>query len=262
MSKFIDLTGQVLGRLTVIGLSHKDKHGRWRWDCKCECGSSCIISGDSLRKKDGPTRSCGCLRIDSITTHGCSRKDISNIYYGIMHRCGNPESKDYPRYGGRGIVVCEEWKKDIRSFVTWGECNGYRKGLTIDRIDNDGNYCPENCRWVLPASQSRNRSNNKLITYKGETKILEEWGEYLGIDADRICHRLSYGWDIERAFTEPSYSNRVYTTEDGIANTFNGWAEVTGMPVATIRARVKRHGWSIDRAISEPIHNNGRKKPL
>ena len=260
MSNFNDLTGHVYGRLTVISPAYKDKHRHWKWNCKCECGKECIVAGCHLRRKRNPTRSCGCLHLDMITKHGCAGTDLSNIYYGIIHRCHNPKSKDYPRYGGRGIEVCDEWRADIRSFVAWGKSSGYEKGLSIDRIDNDGSYSPENCHWISLAAQNRNKSSNKLITYNGETRILEEWGEHLEVDADMICHRLLHGWTVERALTESLCNKKMYTTEDGRAHTIPQWESITGIPAATLRSRIKTRGWSLDRAVSEPIHNNGRKK--
>jgi hypothetical protein len=180
----------------------------------------------------------------------------------MLYRCYNLEAECYFRYGGRGIAVCEEWKNNMRSFVEWAGDSGYKKGLTIERIDNDGNYCPENCRWATPKEQANNRRNNKFITYEGETKVLERWDGNLGVAADTIGHRLLDGWTVERALTEPLCNKKMYITEDGRAHTIPQWAELTGVSIETLRARIKKYGWSIDRAVSEPTHNTGRKKPL
>jgi hypothetical protein len=160
MSAKIDLVGHVYGRLTVIRESGR-KYGKVLWECRCICGNTTYLTGNAMRK--GNSLSCGCLAKDIVHKHGVSTTRPYKIWRGIMSRCLNQEAKDYGAYGGRGIKICEEWRDPI-NFVTWAFSNGYSDGLQIDRKDNDGNYCPENCRWVTRIINMNNRgmfTNNK-----------------------------------------------------------------------------------------------------
>lgn len=128
---------------------------------------------------------------------------LYRIYNNILTRCNNEKSTYYKRYGGRGITVCEEWKIDFQSFYDWSMDNGYRDDLTIDRIDNDGNYEPSNCRWVTIKEQSVNRSNNHFVSLNGEVKTLCEWCELYNINYKTVRDRLKRGWSYEKSLTEP-----------------------------------------------------------
>ncbi len=134
------------------------------------------------------------------STHGKSRSSTYQIWAVMKYRCLNPNFKGYARYGGRGITVCERWMVFDNFYEDMGECP---KGMSIDRINNDGNYCPENCRWATPKQQARNTSRNKPITYKGKTLCISEWAAELGISRKTLLHRLNYGWSVEKAFNEP-----------------------------------------------------------
>lgn len=165
-SKVQELTGRRFGKLVVLGLAECPAHikeKRKHWLCKCDCGNTVIVSGGNIGRV---TFSCGCNRHESKTkTHGCASHKVYNKLYhtwcGIKYRCNNSKSKDYPHYGGRGISVCEEWMHDFPAFQSWALANGYSEKLTIDRIDVNGNYCPENCRWTTVAEQNRNKTTTK-----------------------------------------------------------------------------------------------------
>lgn len=169
--KNVDLIGQHFGRLYVL---HEDpirtNEGRIKYVCRCDCGNIVSVAAKSLRS--GNTKSCGCLRIDKAFEHlppslcgedntnfkhGQSKTRLYRIWKGMIKRCNNPNEDNYHCYGGRGIAVCEEWHRDFQSFRDWALANGYCDDLTIDRNDTNGNYCPENCRWVTMQEQSSNR---------------------------------------------------------------------------------------------------------
>jgi len=139
------------------------------------------------------------------TKHGFAKRGskarLYNIWVRMKQRCFDPNTDDYKRYGGRGVTICEEWLR-FQYFHWWAVMNGYEDNLSIDRIDNDGNYEPGNCRWVSTSTQSRNKSNNHPITFRGEMKTLAEWSDILGIESSLLRYRLSH-WDIEKAFTYP-----------------------------------------------------------
>lgn len=156
----IDLTGQRFGRLTVIGY-HDTEKGMARWRCLCDCGNETIVYGGNLRR--GYTQSCGCFRHECETeraersrTHGREPRRLYRIWSGMLTRCRNPRSSSYPRYGGRGIKVCPEWL-DFSAFRDWALANGYSDNLSIDRVNNDGDYAPENCQWATAKEQANNR---------------------------------------------------------------------------------------------------------
>lgn len=200
MTELKDLTGKKFGSLTVVKFSHrKDKH--YYWNCICDCGTECIIDGDRLRR--GETKSCGCYKRNMLTTHGKRHHRLYSIWCGMKRRCYLPQLKYYHRYGGRGIVVCNEWKDNFQAFYDWSMNNGYKEGLSIDRIDNDGNYEPTNCRWVNQKTQARNTERNTLITFNDATHCLSEWAEILGFKPSTLYGRLHNGWTIEKAFTTP-----------------------------------------------------------
>lgn len=161
----INLLGKRFGRLTVIKRVENTKLGDAQWLCQCDCGNKKVILGKSLRI--GSTRSCGCLLSECskermtklMTKHGKSNSRLYRVWASMKDRCNSPTYKEYYNYGGRGISVCEEWQK-FEPFYKWAMVNGYKKGLEIDRIDNDGNYEPNNCRWVTRKQNTRNTRKN------------------------------------------------------------------------------------------------------
>lgn len=177
-----DLTGKRYGKLTVIKFSHK-KAGKYYWLCQCDCGKIKAIVSCSL--KSGNTKSCGCEMNKHSTigertkTHGQSHTRLHNIWLDIKKRCNSVTNQAYERYGGRGIQVCKEWMEDYMNFYNWAVSHGYNENLSIDRIDNNGNYEPNNCRWTTKKQQANNRRTNVYITKDGITKTLAEWSDIL-----------------------------------------------------------------------------------
>lgn len=213
MGVFIDLTGKRFGKLVVIERAQdkvelSGKH-RIQWLCKCDCGNSTIVTGENLRV--GKTHSCGCLVKEKLrkvaTTHGETNTRLYTIWTSMKGRCNNPNNPYYHRYGGRGIKMCDEWNNDFLSFKNWAYQNSYvedakRGECTIDRIDNNRGYSPDNCRWVSQKMQMNNVSYNHRETYNGETHTVAEWADILQIPYDKLECRLSRGMPFERAINK------------------------------------------------------------
>lgn len=203
----IDISGRRYGRLVVVSRGRKGQ-GRSYWLCRCDCGAEKEIAASTL--KNGNTKSCGCLNKEVASsqnqirkmTHGLSGTPIYTVWQSMIRRCCDAKVKMYPRYGGRGIRVCKDWMGSFESFFEWAAANGYRRGLTIDRKDNDGDYCPQNCRWATPLEQGNNRSNNRLITIGCVTKTASQWAHENNIPPTRFLQRLNLGWDPERALQQ------------------------------------------------------------
>ena len=164
------MTGLRFGRLVVVGRHGSSTQNCATWLCTCSCGRDCVIEGAKLRS--GNTKSCGCLHDESArvrrTTHGKSGTRLHAVWKAMNRRCSSPSDKNYKQYGGRGITVCEQWRKDFQAFYDWAISNGYDEKApfqqcTIDRIDNDKGYSPDNCRWVDQKTQRNNRSDKKEI---------------------------------------------------------------------------------------------------
>ncbi len=167
--------GDRFGRLVVIRASQKDQGGRPCWFCQCDCGSFVIVRDNNLKTQH--TKSCSCLKIDMVTKHGESawhkninRSRLYTIWIGIKNRCYSRNVKGYRRYGARGISMCREWKDNYLAFKKWAISNGHKNHLTIDRIDNDGNYEPSNCQWITRSENSKKGSLIRWPHKKGEKK--------------------------------------------------------------------------------------------
>lgn len=201
MGKFIDLTGQRYGRLTVLAEAGK-KGVKRCWLCKCDCGSTTVVMTTSLRS--GNTQSCGCYKAEHpgrLKHGGCGTK-LYRIYKNIKLRCYNERFPDYKHYGGRGIAICDEWLHSFESFRDWAIANGYhetnnRSDCTIDRIDVNGDYCPENCRWVTQKTQVRNTRRTRKATCNGVTKPIGEWAEEWNLPYNTVYDRAKKnGWTL------------------------------------------------------------------
>lgn len=204
MGKFVDLTGQRFGRLSVLDRAGTAGGGCATWRCLCDCGKETVVLSSSLRR--GATRSCGCLSAEKSGErsykHGGTNSRLYRIWSAMIERCHNPNRKGYENYGGRGIAVCDEWRNSFQKFQDWAISNGYRDDLTIDREDNEGSYCPSNCRWISFKDQQNHKRDNHLVTYNGETHNITEWAAITGINRNTLFARLNrLGWSAERALS-------------------------------------------------------------
>lgn len=194
-SNFIDLTGKRFGRLIVIQRASKNNScGAAMWECRCDCGTEKTVSGTHLR--GGKTTSCGCFNRDQKTSHGGSRTRLYRIWINMRRRCTDHRDKDYPKYGERGITVCDEWLKSFETFQAWAIANGYEESLTLERNDNNGPYSPENCRWATCEEQANNRRGNVVVTCRGESLTLAEWERKLGLRYGSLRDLRSSGRDV------------------------------------------------------------------
>lgn len=202
--RFKDHTGERFGRLTVTSLAGRE-NSKIYWTCKCDCGN--IVTEYAGDLVSGDIKSCGCWKSDLTTTrnwrHGISDVRLYSVWGSMKDRCLNPNCLGYSYYGGRGIEVCDKWRDDFKAFYDWAMDNGYQEGLTIDRIDNDGNYCPENCRWVTALENSHNSRACKNVTYNGETKCCREWDRTMGLYRGTVSRRLREGHTVEDAINTP-----------------------------------------------------------
>lgn len=209
-NRIIDLRGKRFGRLEVIKRAN-NKGKEPFWLCKCDCGNFKEISGSRLRT--GKTKSCGCLKSKGIVktnvdrvcnkTHGMSDTRLYRIYNKMKLRCYSKVNKAYKGYGGRGITICQEWLDDFMNFYNWAMENGYSDDLSIDRIDNDKGYFPENCRWTTAKEQANNTRSTVFLTYKGETKPASEWSKITGIRQNTLTMRKRNGWSDDRCIETP-----------------------------------------------------------
>ena len=193
----IDLSGQVFGRLTAVTRVGTDSGGRALWSCRCSCGASHNVASGHLRS--GNTKSCGCLNVDSSTTHGMSTTSTYHTWESMKARCGNPKHKFYSRYGGRGIKLCSRWSMFENFYEDMGECP---VGLSIERKDNNKGYTPDNCVWASDKQQSKNKSSNVNLTYNGRTQCISVWAKELGVSANTLYSRIRRGWSVPRTLED------------------------------------------------------------
>jgi hypothetical protein len=194
--------GKRQGQIVVLSHFKKGKNNSNYFRCQCDCGRIAEIRVDHFFNDKQTT--CGTFH--KKYENSVIGNKIYNTWNRMINRCYNPKSHKYYRYGKRGISVCKDWLNNYDNFYIWCINNGYKEGLSLDRINNDGNYEPSNCRWTTRKQQQRNMCRNRIITYKNQTHCLAEWCERLNLKYETIKSRLNKGWSIERAFEEPIVS--------------------------------------------------------
>lgn len=205
------IIGDKFARLTILSFEDRNRQYDSLWKVRCDCGNEFIVRGGVL--KNGHTQSCGCLQREqtskSRTTHGLSRNPLTGkrdklyrVFAGMKERCYNPHHDMFRYYGGSGVSICEAWLNDYSAFHQWAITNGYKEGLTIERVNTFGNYEPSNCKWIPMSEQSKNRRNNRILTFNGQTKKVIEWAEITSLPGTLIIQRIKRGWSIEKSLTQ------------------------------------------------------------
>lgn len=203
------MIGKRFGKLVVLEeLPERAKDGQKVYQCICDCGNYKNVRGKDLRS--GNTKSCGCLHKSVITTHNKTNNRVYRIYWNMKQRCYNKNKECYKNYGGRGIEVCKEWLDDFMTFYDWAMSHGYDDTLTIDRINVDGNYDPDNCRWVTRKEQQNNRRTNVYLTYNGSSYTISQWSEILNINCRTLCDRYHKGLSIDDILTKRTDCKTLY----------------------------------------------------
>lgn len=245
-----DKVGQKFGKLTVVRLSHTGAKGVAFWECRCECGGLKVVRSGALGRD---VSSCGCIRKSmngfNLVSHGKSGTGTHKIWKGIVSRCRIKSATGFANYGGRGIDVCDRWLSYDNFLADMGDRPSHAH--SIDRIDCNGNYDPENCRWATRVEQNRNTRRNRLVSANGQTKCIAEWASIAGISEATIRGRLDRGWDASKAVTAAGGSvsrglvsgTSMLITANQLTLTVSGWAETIGISVRTIRSRL-RDGWT------------------
>lgn len=214
MGRLKDLTGMTFGRWKVIERAGTNKHGKVVWLCECSCENHTLKKVTANSLLSGHSKSCGCLGRESSkirhTIHGGKGTKIYNIWQAIKTRVTNPNAHNYKNYGGRGIKICEEWL-DFNNFYNWAMNNGYKDGLSIERKDVNGNYCPENCCWITIEEQRLNKRkcSSHFIEFEGQRKTIKEWAKQKNINYMTLFTRICYlNWEIGKALNTPPTRRR------------------------------------------------------
>lgn len=249
--------GKRFGRLTIIDFVHaKPPYRGWLWVCRCDCGNTKTLNAGDV--KSGKVRSCGCLHNEVCSAKAkkfkYSVKDyprLYSIYNGIKKRCYNKNEPRHKDYGQRGIEMCDTWLNSVDgfdNFVEWSLSNNYNENATIDRINVNGNYEPENCRWVSMTEQSLNKRDTLWVIYKGERVQLRVICDRLGVSYDTVHNRIySLNWSVEKAIDTPSQQT----------DSLRGKCKAKGISYSTVRDRIYKLGWSEERALSTPSAGRG-----
>lgn len=239
---------QTYARWTVLSFSHKNDLGVHYYNCQCSCGTIRKVRITALR--NGRSKSCGCYNREQTTTRlGLSRTLVYRSWKNALSRCTDNTNKSYKNYGGRGIYVCDRWKDFTTFYQDMGDPPTDEHSL--DRIDNDGPYSPENCRWATRHQQARNKQSSKYITYRGHEYELNDICEKFDLKTSTVKKRLQLGWSIEKALETP-VRNSVYLTYQGKTHNLNIWEHITGIPQQTLNMRIRR-GWSVKRTLTTPV---------
>lgn len=246
--RFKERTGDKQGWLTVLGFIGQDKWGQALWLCQCRCGNEAVKTGiDTIRHV-----TCGCRgHMGEKLTH----YPEYSVYRGMIDRCDNPDNISYRNYGKIGVDVCRRWRESFFAFL---EDMGPRPSPnhTLERIDGALDYTPDNTKWATWIEQANNTRKNRYITFNGETHTMAEWARITGLSYYVLRARITRGWSIERALTEPAGTNYRHArsiTFNGETHTIREWAHILNIKESTLSTRINGYGWPIERALTEPV---------
>ena len=251
--------GDVFGNFTVADVRSvirgiKSPRHEIKLLCRCAlCGSEKLYPKYNILH--GVLTTCGCV---ARTRNGEGDGRLCKIWRGMLRRCSNVKDKSYKYYGGKGVTVCDEWKESYGAFKTWAESNGYKDGLTLDRLDVRGDYCPANCRWVTMVEQANNRSNNRYVTYKGKRMTLSELSRMSGINYAKLSARLKKGQSVEEALENVDRRHTCSRSGTGSAKLYHArgvlrsiadWAECMGMEKEQLRYYMSLCDYDMEKAL-------------
>lgn len=263
---FKDLTGKVFGDLTVLRHHgyYKFNGGRTpTWVCKCKCGKETIVRGDYL--KNGHTRSCGCARAENSITHGESKTKLYEVWSGIKTRCTNTNIKAANNYVNKGVYMYKEWFDDYTVFRNWALANGYDPNakydkpgdkLSVERIDVNGPYTPENCKFIVLSQQNDNKTTTKRYNYNGEMLMVKEIAKKINLPITTINSRLARNWSMDKIIAtakkrETGLNNTQYVI-NGVSHNVYDWSKIYNIDPGVVRSRLHQ-GWNIEKALTEPV---------
>ncbi|MGL5925567.1 hypothetical protein [Chroococcidiopsis sp.] len=243
-------SGDVFGKLTAIRFVEMKPHAKWEFNCG-HCQSNFITFLNSVKR--GHTKSCGCL---VRSQNGLSQTKEFKIWDMMKRRCNDPKNKSFNDYGGRGIKVCDSWLESFEIFLKdMGEAP--TKEHSLDRINVNGDYCPENCKWSTRTEQNRNRRDSIYLTLNGKTEHIAQWAFELGIDYFTLMGRYKKGWSHEDILTKPlreiKYTKNSVVEYNGETKTIEEWAKLKGVNTRIILRRLSENGWSVEKAIETKI---------
>lgn len=232
-----------------------------KWECICDCGNICTVSSSHLRC--GDTKQCKECRDNNFKKsgikHGLSKERLFSIWHGMAYRCYRINNKSYKNYGARGIYICDDWgagdTSDIAAYLRfkeWALDNGYDDTLSIDRIDVDGPYSPDNCRWATFEEQKQNKTNTVYVETDQGMEPLVSFIQKSELNPGTIRKRIRNGMSVDNAISTPAENGR-FIEFDGKRQSIRAWALEVGMKPATLLGRINA-GWEVERAITEPVH--------
>lgn len=255
--------GKKFGKWTVISFSYKDKYNHPFYKCKCECGYENDV--DIYRMKYGHSLACPrCRYNDRIVPLYIKR--LRNIFGNMKARCLNSQNPSYKYYGGRGIKIYDDWLKNSNSFIEWALKNGYSDELTIDRIDNKGNYEPKNCRWVSQEIQMNNKRNNHIIFYKNEKYTISQFCKKFNLNYNTINARINeYSYTNPEDLLKPKLVEKIkkaqrmktkyFVTLNGKRKSISEWCKEFNLSYSTVINRILVHNYTPEEAITKKLKN-------
>ena len=257
--------GQKFDKLTILEKYQANSNrNEEKWFCKCDCGKTTIVKAGNL--KSGHTRSCGCIRANNSITHGESKTKLYNVWSGIKSRCNNPNAQYYDNYGKKeNVYMCKEWSDDYTVFRDWALANGYDPNAkydkpgdkpTVERIDFNGPYSPENCKIIPLSQQNDNKATNKRYNYNGEMLLVKEIAKRIDLPVTTINSRLARNWSMDKIIAtakkrETGLNDTQYTI-NGVSHNVYDWSKIYNIDPGVVRSRLYQ-GWNIEKALTEPI---------